>query len=202
MQAGLAGAPGVLLLSVHEAGRWPFTGALEDDGGGNCLNLPVPRDFNDTEMAHAREHLILPAIEAFAPEAIVLQCGADAVTEDPLSRLALSNNAHVGVLRALRRMTERLIVTGGGGYNPWSVARCWTRIWAEIAGQTVPDRLPREAQEILDALAWPGRAAGRNPPRDWFETLIDPPRPGTLRPGVAAGVATLRARLAAIARLP
>ncbi|MBN8291444.1 acetoin utilization protein AcuC [Rhodobacter sp. NTK016B] len=202
VQAGLAGASGVMLISVHEAARWPFTGALQDEGGGNCLNLPVPRDFNDTEMDHVRERLILPALEAFAPEAIVLQCGADAVTEDPLSRLALSNNAHVAVLRALRRMTERLIVTGGGGYNPWSVARCWTRIWGEIAGQAIPDRLPAEAQEILDALVWPGRAAGRNPPRHWFDTLTDPPRPGELRPEVTAGVDTLRARLPAVARLP
>jgi acetoin utilization protein AcuC len=54
----------------------------------------VPRGLNDSEMAAIRERLILPAVAAFAPEAIVLQCGADAVEEDPLSRLSLSNNAH------------------------------------------------------------------------------------------------------------
>ncbi|MCA2010974.1 acetoin utilization protein AcuC [Cereibacter sphaeroides] len=195
VEAGLSGAEGVMLLSVHEDKRWPFTGALTDDGGGNCLNLPVPRGFNDSEMAHVREALILPALEAFRPDAVVLQCGADAVEEDPLSRLSLSNNAHVAVLRAVRSMTDRLIVTGGGGYNPWSVARCWTRLWAEIAGHELPDRLPPEAVALMEGLHWPRRAAGRNPPRVWFETLADPARPGPLREAVTSGVALLRNRL-------
>lgn len=202
VEAGLAGAPGVLLLSVHEAGRWPFTGALSDDGGGNCLNLPVPRGFNDSEMAQVRERLIRPALEAFRPDAVVLQCGSDAIEEDPLSRLALSNNAHVAVVRAVRSMTDRLIVTGGGGYNPWSVARCWTRVWAELSGEAVPDHLPAEARAVLEALHWPRRAAGRNPPRDWFETLADSDRPGPIRPEVTDGIDALRARLPALAHWP
>ena len=52
----------------------------------------------------ALHEVILPALQAMRPEAIVLQCGADAVTEDPLSRLALSNNVHwqaVALLRSL-----------------------------------------------------------------------------------------------------
>jgi len=57
---------------------------------------------NDTEMAAIRERLILPAVAGFGPDAIVLQCGADAVTEDPLSRLTLSNNAHWATVAALR----------------------------------------------------------------------------------------------------
>jgi acetoin utilization protein AcuC len=55
VEHGLAGDPDTLLISVHEERRWPFTGALEDDGGGNVLNLPVPRGFNDSEMAAIRE---------------------------------------------------------------------------------------------------------------------------------------------------
>ncbi|MCW1933487.1 arginase family protein [Pararhodobacter zhoushanensis] len=196
VQAGLGGDRDMLLISVHEAGRWPFTGALEDDGGGNALNLPVPRGFNDSEMAHVRDRLILPALEAFRPEAIVLQCGADAVLEDPLSRLALSNGAHLAVVKAVQGMTDRLIVTGGGGYNPWSVARCWTGVWATLNGFDVPDRLPPDAVALMDALVWPRRAAGRNPPRAWFETLLDAPRAGVVRPEVETGVAVLRDRIA------
>ena len=40
----------VLTISVHEAGRWPFTGRADDRAGGAARNLPVPRGFNDTEM--------------------------------------------------------------------------------------------------------------------------------------------------------
>jgi hypothetical protein len=33
------------ILSVHESGRWPRTGALDDDGGGTVFNVPVPAGF-------------------------------------------------------------------------------------------------------------------------------------------------------------
>src|SRR5260221_1058824 len=42
----------VVMLSVHEAARWPFTGAVGEAGCGNIFNLPVPAGFNDSEMAH------------------------------------------------------------------------------------------------------------------------------------------------------
>ena len=75
-----------------------------------------------------------------------MQCGADAVEEDPLSRMSCSNRAHWRVVGALAAMTERFLVTGGGGYNPWSVGRLWTGVWAVLSGQEIPDRLPPEAQ--------------------------------------------------------
>ena len=82
----------MLLISVHEAGRWPKTGQLTDIGCGNCYNLPVAAGFNDSEMALIRDELLLRKLQDFDPDAIVLQCGADAVEEDPQSRLSLSNN--------------------------------------------------------------------------------------------------------------
>ena len=192
VSAAFEGDRDLLLISVHEEDRWPRTGALSEEGGGTHLNLPVPRGFNDTEMAAARDGVILPALEAFQPEAVLLQCGADAVEEDPLSRLALSNNAHVAAVLAIRAQTDRLIVTGGGGYNPWSVARCWTRVWGALGGHEAPERLEGAARSVLEALVWPGRAAGRNPPADWSRTLADPPREGPIPAGVGARLASGR----------
>lgn len=196
VEEGFAGDPDALLISIHEDRRWPFTGALEDDGGGNCLNLPVPRGFNDTEMAMVRDDLILPAVGAFKPDAIVLQCGADAVTEDPLSRLALSNNAHWAVLSGLIALqAPRLLVLGGGGYNPWSVGRLWTGIWATLNGHEIPDNVPEKAEAVLRALRWDGARAGRNPPEHWFTTLRDAPREGPLRAEVTESLRVLTQRL-------
>lgn len=198
VEVGFAGDPDALLISVHEDRRWPFTGKLEDDGGGNCLNLPVPRGFNDSEMALVRERLILPAVARFAPDAIVLQCGADAVTEDPLSRLELSNNAHWAVLRGLMALNApRLLVLGGGGYNPWTVGRLWTGIWATLNGIDIPERVTPEAEEVLRALEWKKARAGRNPPEHWFTTLRDTPRDGQVRAEVIERVSVLEARPAA-----
>jgi acetoin utilization protein AcuC len=194
VEAALGGDEDMLLISVHEEKRWPFTGGLEEDGGGRAINLPVPKGFNDTEMEFVRERLIQPALERFDPQAIVLQCGADAVAEDPLSRLALSNNAHIAVLKALMPRAPRLIVLGGGGYNPWSVGRLWTRVWGALNGHEVPERLSEGAEAVLRGLTWERRAAGRNPPASWFTTLADPLRPGPLRDEVRDRVAYLRTR--------
>lgn len=188
VQDAFAGDHRVLTVSVHEGGRWPFTGAVEDRGGGNARNIPVPAGFNDDEMRWVLHEAILPLARAFAPQAIMLQCGADALEEDPLSRLSLSNNAYWMVVRALRPLAPRLIVLGGGGYNPWSVARCWAGIWATLNDCDLPERLPAAAEAVLRGLVW-HRAAGRAPPEHWFTTLADPPRRGVVRAAVQRVVA-------------
>jgi acetoin utilization protein AcuC len=186
--------PDCLMISVHEARRWPFTGRIEDRGAGQVFNLPLPRGANDSEVALIRDELIGPKVEAFRPDAIVLQCGADAVEEDPLSKLALSNNAHWAIVEALIGLAPRILVLGGGGYNPWSVGRLWTGVWATLNRAEIPDRLPQEAEHVLRALEFRGNSRGRNPPERWFTTLRDPPRDGPIRGEVRACVHELICR--------
>jgi acetoin utilization protein AcuC len=187
--------PRVFTLSIHEEGRWPFTGGVEDRAGGHARNIPVPAGFHDDEMAWVLHQAVLPIARRLRPQAIMLQCGADALEDDPLSRLSLSNNAHRAVVRAVMGLAPRLIVLGGGGYNPWSVARCWAGVWAALNGLPVPERLPPAAEAVLRALSW-HRAAGRNPPERWLTTLADPPRRGVVRAAVQ------RACAAALRDLP
>ncbi len=172
--------PRVLTISLHEHGRWPGTGAVTDRAGGHARNLPVPQGFNDSEMRHLMQGAVLPLIAGFRPQAIMLQSGADALEEDPLARLALSNNAHWEVVAALPALAPRLVVVGGGGYNPYTVGRCWAGIWATLSGQPIPDILPDAAQAVLRGLVY-NRAAGRNPPAHWHTTLRDAPREGVVR---------------------
>lgn len=188
VQDAFAEDPRVFTLSVHEAGRWPNTGAADDRAGGAACNLPVPAGFNDSEMAYLLDHVILPVAQRLRPQAIMIQGGADALADDPLSKLGLGNRAHWAVVTALRDIAPRLIVTGGGGYNPWSVARCWSGVWAMLNDYPIPTRLPGPAEAILRSLTW-HRAAGRNPPEHWFTTLADAPRPGPIRNQVRALVA-------------
>lgn len=194
VEAAFADDPEVLMISVHEQKRWPFTGALEDRAGGSAVNIPVPKGFNDTEMARVRDEVILPLVARFQPDAVVLQCGADAVTEDPLSRLELSNNAHWAVVAALRELSPHYLVLGGGGYNPWSVGRLWTGVWATLQGAEIPDRLPPEAEAVLRALEWPQRRAGRSPEAHWFTTIRDAPREGVIGNDVRERVSVIKAR--------
>ncbi len=193
----------VLTVSVHEAGRWPMTvvtggpesvaaGSLGDRAGGWARNLPVPPGLNDSEMDFILEACLLPLGEDFAPEAVVLQCGADALEDDPMSRLSLSNQALWRVVAAARRLAPRVLVLGGGGYNPWSVGRCWTGVRATLNGLEIPERLPPKAEAVLRALSW-RHSRGRNPPDAWFTTLADRPRRGPLRDEVRAIVAAVLA---------
>ena len=177
--AAFAGDARVRMISTHEGLRWPFTGSLEDRAGGNAINLPLPRGTQDDGFALARDEVILPAVQAMRPQAIVLQCGADAVAEDPLSRLELSNNAHWAVVRALKDMAPRLLVLGGGGYNPWTVGRLWAGVWAILNDLEIPDLLPPEARTVLAGLSWTRRAKGPTPDH-LLATLRDAPRPGAI----------------------
>ncbi len=198
VEHGFADDADTLQISVHEENRWPRTGALEDEGLGQLFNLPVPRGFNDTEMAHIRDTLIVPAVQAFAPDAVVLQCGADAVLEDPQSRLALSNNAHWDVVRALASLAPRYLVLGGGGYNPWSVGRLWTGVWGAMNGLAVPEVLPENAQKVLRDLTFFRRDRQIPPEPHWITTLRDAPRPGPVGDAVAARTAHLAGRIAGL----
>lgn len=191
----------VFTISVHESGRWPMRaggaeagpGAASDRAGGWARNLPVPAGFNDSEMDYVLGAAILPLAADFAPEAVVLQCGADALEDDPLSRLSLSNRALWRVVAALRDLAPRFLVLGGGGYNPWSVARCWTGVWASLNDLEVPVRLCPTGEAVLRGLSW-RHSRGRNPPEAWFTSLADAPRPGPVRAEVRSAVAAVLAR--------
>ena len=181
----------VFTVSVHEAGRWPCTGAVADRAGGWARNLPVPSGLNDAEMAAIVAEALMPLGEDFRPEAVVLQCGADALADDPMSGLELSNGALWAAVRAMRGLAPRLLVLGGGGYNPWAVARCWAGAWAVLNDIAVPARLSAAAERVLRAIEW-RHSRGRNPPPRWFTTMADAPNVGPVRAQVRAIIAEAR----------
>jgi acetoin utilization protein AcuC len=183
VQDAFHGDPRVFTISLHEAGRWPFTGAAGDTAQGTARNSPQPPGCNDSEYTLVMEQAVLPLIRQRRPQAIMLQAGADGLEEDPLARLSLSNNTHRAVVRAIQPLASRLVILGGGGYNPWTVGRCWALIWATLNGFPIPDRLPQHAERQLRQLRY-GRAAGRNPPEHWSTTLLDAPRDGPVRDAV------------------
>ncbi len=194
VEHAFASDPDVLLMSCHEENRWPRTGALEDAGVGQVWNLPLPSGCGDEAAQMFLDAVVLPVVKDFAPEAIVLQCGADAVTEDPQSRLRWSNQAHWKIVKALQPMAPRYLVLGGGGYNPWSVGRCWTGVWATMNGYEVPEVLPNKAQAVLRALRWEGQRRVKVPPEEWLTTLADIPRPLQVSDELHTRIAKLRAR--------
>jgi acetoin utilization protein AcuC len=182
----------VLTVSIHEGGRWPYTGKLEDRAGGMARNLPVPAGFNDTELRHLVEEALIPLACAFRPLAMVIQTGADALADDPLSRLSLSNRGLWHAVSELLGLAPRTLVVGGGGYNPWSVGRAWAGIWAVLCGiDPAATPLTPEAVAVLRGLSW-DRREGRNPPAHWFDRLHDTPHEGSVRDEIRKVAAATR----------
>jgi len=171
----------VLTISIHEADRWPRTGRLEDRRGGGARNLPVPRGLNDDEFAVLVVDAVLPLVSRFAPDAIVVLTGADALANDPLAKLALSNGALWAAVEQVAALAPAVVVLGGGGYNPWNVVRGWAGLWARLKGLPIPDPLPEAARAVLAGL-WSPRVREIDP--TWLTSLADARRGGTVRPEI------------------
>ena len=192
VQAAFAGDARTRLVSIHEAGRWPYTGAADDAGGGNALNLPVPPACNDAEFLRLLDEVVLAAGESFEPDAVVITCGTDALAGDPLSRMGLSNVALWDAVLAVTDLAAPAVVLGGGGYNPWTLARCWTGLWGLLSGRAIPESLPPAARAVLAGLECDlVEEEDRRP--EWFTTLADASRGGPVREAVRE-LATRHAR--------
>ena len=184
VQDALCDDPRMHTVSIHEAGRWPFTGAADDHGGGRSLNLPVPRGFHDSELRFLMRSAVLPYARSLRPQAVVITCGADGLAGDPLCGLELSNGALWEAVQALAALAPAVLVLGGGGYNPWTVARCWTGLWGKLSGRHIPRQLPVGARRILQGLCCDLIDEEAIDPL-WMCTLADPPREGPIRAAVA-----------------
>ena len=168
----------LFVVSTHERKRWPFTGGLDENISNRFLNVPLPSHCNDTEFMFVFEKLVLPLLDRFQPEALIIQGGADALVEDPMSRLCLSNQVIFKILSILLGSSQRVLLTGGGGYNPWTVARLWTGFWALISGRTIPEVLPIQATELLRSLSWQRQT---KPKEIMLNSIYDVPMEGQLR---------------------
>ena len=173
----------VLTVSIHEEKRWPHSGLVHDRAAGGARNLPVPRGFNDSELDFLMEHAVQPLARAFEPQALVVTCGVDGLAGDPLSRLALSN---AGLWRAVEQLVAdqpRAVVLGGGGYNPWTLIRCWSGLWGRLNGRDMPSELPSGVVELLRGLEC-DLIDEDEVPETWTTTLADPPEPREVRPEI------------------
>ena len=81
--------------------------------------------------------------------------------------------------------SERSVVLGGGGYNPWTVIRCWSGLWGRLSGRDIPKTLPAPAQALLSSLEC-DLIDDDEVPENWLTALADEPNIGPVRPQVQA----------------
>ena len=184
----------VFMLSIHEAGRWPYSGALDDETNARTCNVPVPGRFHDAELALVVDDVLLPFAAACRPQAIVVTCGGDALAGDPLTSMALTNGALWDTVLRLVAGAPVAVVLGGGGYNPWTLTRYWSGLWARLSGRAIPDVLPAQARDVLSRLHCQLIDDDEVRP-EWLATLPDEPDCAPVRDDVRELCDRLRRRV-------
>jgi acetoin utilization protein AcuC len=131
----------VMTLSFHESGKtlFPGTGFADEigqgEGRGYSANVPLPAGIYDEAYLRAFKAVAPPLIGAFDPDVVVLEAGMDCLAGDPLTHMALTNNAYAEAVRLVRDMGKPLLVTGGGGYHVQNSARGYALVWVVLCGE-------------------------------------------------------------------
>ena len=122
----------VLFFSTHQSPWYPGTGAAsetgEDAGSGATLNCPLPAGTGSTRIFEAFREKLLPAAEAFRPDAIFISAGFDSRVGDPLGQFLLTDADFRELTNmmgefAARYCNSRVISVLEGGYSLDGVAQ-------------------------------------------------------------------------------
>ena len=106
----------VLYVSLHQ---WPFYPGTGGPGEGNetTVNVPLPAGCGDAEYAEAVGRVALPALEAFAPELLLVSAGFDAAAGDPIGGMRMTADGFAELARRAGSACDRLALVLEGGYN-------------------------------------------------------------------------------------
>ncbi|KAI8925383.1 hypothetical protein BC831DRAFT_272238 [Entophlyctis helioformis] len=148
VESAFAASPSVLTLSFHrhELGFFPGTGSLSDIGQGKgthyALNVPFTQGLAGPLFAATAIPLIRRAIAVFDPLTIVVQCGADGITGDPLGGCNIDLDSYTRVVGDILDAARPTLLLGGGGYVSTTAARLWSACTAVAAGVDLANDLP------------------------------------------------------------
>ena len=149
-QAIFEAEPRVFYASTHEYPYYPGTGHYSEIGTGEArgttVNVPLPRGAGDEAIVRAFREVILPAMEAFAPDLVLVSCGWDAHRRDPLAGLEVSTEGYAQVAREVIEAADwlcegRVVVALEGGYDEHALAWCAGSLVSLLLGEE-PDADP------------------------------------------------------------
>ncbi len=121
--------PRVLYLSSHQAPLYPGTGFREDRGVGNIFNAQLPPRSGSSAFREAWANALLPAIDQFRPQLLLISAGFDGHRLEPLADLNLDTADYTWLSQQLRQCAERhaearLISMLEGGYSLTALREC------------------------------------------------------------------------------
>ena len=116
----------VYYSSIHQYPFYPGTGGVDEtgtgDGLGSNLNLPMRAYSCDTDYINAIEHKLIPVIQKFNPDLIIISAGFDAHENDPLAQINLSTECYGKMTQKLMEVANdvcdgRILSMLEGGYD-------------------------------------------------------------------------------------
>lgn len=133
----------VLTISLHQDGNYPEgRGGMEDrgEGGGEGanINIPLPPGSGHEAYIAAIEQAVLPAVQRFRPELIMIASGVDASARDPMGRMLCSAETFRAMAERLKGAAAdlcggRLVACHEGGYAPTHAPFCTLAIIETLA---------------------------------------------------------------------
>jgi acetoin utilization deacetylase AcuC-like enzyme len=118
----------VLVVSLHQAPFYPFTGQANalgrGAGRGFTRNIPLPSGLSDADYLYATRTLVMPELAEFAPDLLVVSAGFDAHERDPLGGMLLTAAGFRAMLTLAWQAVQHvpLLLALEGGYSPEAVA--------------------------------------------------------------------------------
>lgn len=114
--------PTILYASTHQMPLYPGTGAANETGAGNIVNVPLAPGAGSDAFRHAFNKRIVPALTEFRPDLIVISAGFDAHRRDPLAEINLSEEDFAWATKQLMTVADdssggRLVSVLEGGYD-------------------------------------------------------------------------------------
>ena len=121
-QAAFERDANLFYASTHQSPLYPGTGAASERGVGNIVNVPLRPMAGSAEFRRAVEQMILPSLDEFRPELVMISAGFDAHRRDPLAQLNLVEDDYTWVTEQLRDCARRhaqgrVVSTLEGGYD-------------------------------------------------------------------------------------
>ena len=121
-QAAFETDDGLFYASTHQSPLYPGTGSASETGVGNIVNVPLRPMSGSSQFRAAMTQRILPALDAFRPELVLISAGFDAHKSDPLAQLLLDEGDYTWITDRLieiayRHAGGRLVSALEGGYD-------------------------------------------------------------------------------------
>lgn len=120
--------PNVRFVSSHQMPLWPGSGAAHETGAhGQITNVPLDPHTGSLAFRKTYEREVLPMLDAYAPELILISAGFDAHTDDPLANLDLRTDDFAWITDRLAELAAthadgRIVSTLEGGYDLHALA--------------------------------------------------------------------------------